>query len=222
MKKLRVFISCQKYFGQEVFRLCNSLEFVEVVGVCAPLNDKYITKLAGLFNVPLIPAGTLNGDTMPDNIDLGITAHSFDYIGKKTRYKPRYGWIGYHPSLLPRHRGRSSIEWAVRMRDAITGGTVFWLNSGIDRGDIAYQEIVFIDPKLYGIEPKKAARILWEHELQAMGLRLLEKALRDIHKGIIIKNPQQKEYSTFEPNADVKDVYKPDLLMLEQNASPST
>lgn len=214
MKKLRVFISCQKYFGQEVFRLCNSLEFVEVVGVCAPLDDKYITKLAGLFNVPLILAGTLNGDTMPDNIDLGITAHSFDYIGKKTRYKPRFGWIGYHPSLLPRHRGRSSIEWAVRMRDAITGGTVFWLNSGIDRGDIAYQEIVFIDPKMYGMEPRKAAKLLWEHELQAMGLRLLEKALRDIDKGVIIKRPQQKEFSTFEPNADVKDVFKPDLLML--------
>jgi methionyl-tRNA formyltransferase len=221
MKKLRVFISCQKYFGQEVFRLCNSLDFVELVGVCTPVEDTYITKLAGLFNVPLIPAGTLNGDTMPDNIDLGITAHSFDYIGKKTRYKPRLGWIGYHPSLLPRHRGRSAIEWAVRMRDAITGGTVFWLNSGIDRGDIAYQEIVFIDPKLYGIESKKAARILWEHELQALGLRLLEKALRDINKGVIIKNPQQKEFSTFEPNADVKDVFKPDLLMLEAHTSSS-
>jgi methionyl-tRNA formyltransferase len=222
MKKLRVFISGQKYFGEQILSLCLRLDYVEVVGVCAPIEDKYITKLAGLFNVPLIPAGTLNGDTMPNDVDLGITAHSFDYIGKKTRYKPRFGWIGYHPSLLPRHRGRSSIEWAVRMRDAITGGTVFWLNDGIDRGDIAYQDIIFIDPKLYGIEPKKAARILWEHELQTMGLRLLEKALRDIHKGIIIKKPQQKEFSTFEPNADVKDVYKPDLLMLEQFASKST
>jgi methionyl-tRNA formyltransferase len=54
-----------------------------------------------------------------------------------------------------------------------------------------------------------------------MGLRLLEKALRDIDRGVIIKNPQQKEFSTFEPNADVKDLYKPDLLMLEAHASPS-
>jgi methionyl-tRNA formyltransferase len=108
------------------------------------------------------------------------------------------------------------------MRDAITGGTVFWLNNGIDRGDIAYQDICFIDPKMYGIDPRKAAKLLWEHELQAMGLRLIEKALTDISKGIIIKNPQKKEYSTFEPNTDVKDVFKPDLLMLEQFASPST
>lgn len=221
MKKLRVFISGQKYFGQEVFRLCQSLGFVEIVGVCSPLDDKYLTQLAHLFEVPVIPAGTLKADTLPDNVDIGITAHSFDYIGKKTRYKAKIGWIGYHPSLLPRHRGRSSIEWALRMRDAITGGTVFWLNDGIDRGDIAYQDFCFIDPKLYGEEPRKAARTVWEYDLQQMGLELIEKALKDINAGIIIKKPQKKEFSTFEPSTNVKDVYKPDLLMLERYASPS-
>ena len=63
MKKIRVFISGQKYFGQEVFRLCNSLPFVEIVGVCTPLDDKYVTRLAHTFNVPIVPAGTLNADT---------------------------------------------------------------------------------------------------------------------------------------------------------------
>ena len=178
--------------------------------------------MARTFDIPVVPAGSLNVDTFPDNVDIGITAHSFDYIGVRTRYKAKIGWIGYHRSLLPRHRGRSSIEWAVRMRDAITGGTVFWLNNGIDRGDIAYQDICFIDPKMYGIDPRKAAKLLWEHELQSMGLQLIEKALVDISNGIIIKKPQKKEFSTFEPNTDVKDVFKPDLLMLEQFASPST
>lgn len=222
MRKIRVFISGQKYFGELVLNLCNNLEFVEVVGVCAPLDDKYIAKTARIFEIPVIAAGTLKADTMPDNVDVGITAHSFDYIGTRTRYKAKIGWIGYHPSLLPRHRGRSSIEWAVRMRDAITGGSVFWLNNGIDRGDIAYQELCFIDPKLYAMEPRKAAKLLWEHELQDMGLKLIEKALLDISRGTIIKIPQKKEFSTFEPNADVKDVFKPDLLMLERNASKSS
>ena len=222
MKKLKVFISGQKYFGEQVFTLCNRLDFVEIVGVCSPIDDKYVTKAAHNFGIKHIAAGTLTADTFPDDVDIGITAHSFDYIGKKTRYKANIGWIGYHPSLLPRHRGRSSIEWAIRMRDAITGGTIFWLNDGIDRGDVAYQDFCFIDPKLFAIEPKKAAKLLWEHELQQMGLNLLEKALCDIHKGIIIKRPQRKEFSTFEPNTDVKDIYKPDLLMIERNGSPST
>lgn len=221
MKKLRVFISGQKYFGEQVFSLCQNLDFVEIVGVCAPLDDKYIGKTARKFNIPVVPAGALNADTMPDNVDIGITAHSFDYIGVRTRYKPTIGWIGYHPSLLPRHRGRSSIEWAIKMRDAITGGTVFWLNAGIDRGDIAYQDICFIDPKMYAMDSKKAAKLLWEHELQDMGLRLIKQALIDISNGIIIKKPQRKEFSTFEPNTDVKDIFKPDLLMLERYASDS-
>lgn len=222
MKKLRVFISGQKYFGELVFSMVSQLDFVEIVGVCSPIDDKYLTKTAHLFGVPVIPSGTLKADTLPDNVDIGITAHSFDYIGRKTRFKAKIGWIGYHPSLLPRHRGRSSIEWAVRMKDPITGGTVFWLNDGIDRGDIAYQDWIFIAPKLYAMEPKKAAKLLWEYELQDMGLKLISQALTDIHAGVIIKKPQQKEFGTFEPNTDVKDLYKPDLLMIEQHGSPST
>ncbi len=221
MKKLKVFISGQKYFAQQVFSLCNRLDFVEVIGICSPLDDKYITKMAHTFAVKYVPAGTLNYDTMPEDVDLGITAHSFDYIGKKTHYKTRLGWIGYHPSLLPRHRCRSSIEWAIKMHDAITGGTVFWLNSGIDRGDIAYQEFCFIPPKLYAMDSKSASKWLWQNYLQDIGLKLFEKALTDIHNGIIIKTPQDNEVSTFEPNTEVKDIFKPDALMIEQYCGKS-
>ena len=213
MKKIKVFISGQKYFGLEVFRLCRRLEFIEIVGVCAPVGDKYLAKMANIHNIPIIEAGTLNHKNFPENVDLGITAHSFDYIGKLTRYKPSIGWIGYHPSLLPRHRGKSSIEWALRMREPVTGGTVFWLNSGIDRGDIAYQEFIHIDPK-YFLNPKSGAQKIWNEDLLPMGLRLFEKALNDISNGILIKIPQEDKYSTFEPSTDVKDIYKPDLLML--------
>lgn len=221
MRKLRVFISGQKYFGKEILRLCNAMENVEVVGVCTPAGDKYLGRLAATFGIDIIPAGSLNADTMPEGVDLGITAHSFDYIGMRTRYKTRLGWIGFHPSLLPRHRGRSSIEWAIRMRDNITGGTVFWLNGGIDRGDIAYQDFCFIDPKLYLMKPKEAAGRLWESVLMPIGLRLMEIALSDISKGIIKKCPQDARFSTFEPNTDGKDIYKPDLLMIEEYGSPS-
>jgi methionyl-tRNA formyltransferase len=39
---------------------------------------------------------------------------------------------------------------------------------------------------------------------------------------MIKKTPQDERFSTFEPNTDVKDVYKPDLLMIERYGSPST
>ena len=215
-KKLRVFIAGQKYFGEQVLRLCIDHPRVEVVGVSCPPEDKYIGSLAALFEIPIIPAGTLNGDNFPDGVDLGIAAHSFDYVGRRTRYKARLGWIGYHPSLLPLHRGRSAIEWAIRMREPVTGGTVFWLNAGIDRGDIAYQEHVFIKPAYWAMKPKEAARELWRLQLLPLGVHLMKQAIDDISQGIIKRTPQDPELSTFEPSTDVKDIFKPDLLMLPE------
>lgn len=47
----------------------------------------------------------------------------------------------------------------------------------------------------------------------------MDKALEDIPKGVIIKMPQDNTLSTFEPSITVKDIFKPDLLMIEQYAS---
>ena len=215
-KKLNVFISGQKYFGSLILHEMIKNHRVNVVGVCTPIGDKHVGKMAYTHEIPIIPAGSLNGDTMPKGVDIGITAHSFDYIGKATRYKPAIGWIGYHPSLLPRHRGRSSIEWAIKMRDFLTGGTTFWLNSGIDSVDIIEQEVVWIDPKMYNMDLKKAARLLWEHELQDIGVRLINKTVNDIINGTVKRRPQDNRFSTFEPSLDVKDIFRPDALMLNQ------
>ncbi|MCG8886192.1 formyltransferase family protein [Tenacibaculum finnmarkense] len=185
------------------------------MGVCCPLDDKYIKPLAAKNEIPIIPAGMLNGDTFPKGVDLGITAHSFDYVGKRTRYKAKLGWIGYHPSLLPLHRGKSAVQWAIKMRESVTGGTVFWLNSGIDRGDIAYQDFTILHPKYFSLKLKVASSRLWRDKLQPMGLNLMSKALDDISSGIIIKSTQDESLSTFEPSMVVADIYKPDLLMIE-------
>lgn len=211
---LRVIIAGQKYFGEQVLRLC-LLKGCDVAAVSCPVGDRYIGRLAAVNGIRVIPSGTLCAETMPSNIDLGIAAHSFDFIGKLTRYKAKYGWIGYHPSLLPRHRGRSSIEWAIRMGDAITGGTVYWLNGGMDRGDIAYQNWCFIDPALRVKQPAEAAAILWRERLADMGVKLISKAICDIQNGKIIREPQDNRFATFEPSTELERVYRPDLLMIE-------
>ena len=214
-RKLNIFISGQKFFGAEVLRLCLE-QGHNVVGVCCPLGDKYIGKLASINGIPIINAGSLRAESIPEDTDIGITAHSFDYVGKRARYVPKYGWIGYHPSLLPRHRGRSSIEWAIKMGDPITGGTIYWLNSGIDRGDIAYQDWIWI-PKKAMINPKEWASKLWREELMDIGVKLFAQALNDISKGIIKREPQRNDVSTYEPALDRKDIFKPDCLMLGDN-----
>lgn len=49
-----------------------------------------------------------------------------------------------------------------------------------------------------------------------MGVRLIDKALTEVSVGILTKTPQRKDVDTFEPSTEVKDIYKPDLLMLPQ------
>lgn len=212
MKKLKIYISGQKKFGEEALRLCLNLGHT-VVGVACPAGDRYIGRLARVNEIPITDSGGFGSKSIPEGTDLGLTAHSFDYIGRRTRYATKLGWIGYHPSMLPRHRGRSSIEWAIKMGDPITGGTVFWLNSGIDRGDIAYQDWTWIPPRMKA-DPKKGARELWRDTLLDMGISLFELALNDISKGILKKEPQRDDVSTFEPSCDVKDIFKPDCLMI--------
>src|SRR3977135_3285917 len=46
--------------------------------------------------------------------DLIVTAHSHARISKEARAAARLGGIGYHPSLLPRHRGQAAIEWTIK------------------------------------------------------------------------------------------------------------
>lgn len=216
---MRIFISGQKYFAEQVLRTCIKNGHT-IVGVCCPVGDRYIGDLASKYGIDTIPAGMLSANAFPDGVDLGISAHSFDYIGRLTRYRPKYGWIGYHPSLLPRHRGKSAVEWAIRMRDPITGGTVFWLDAGIDRGDIAYQDWCFIDPKLFTMNPAEAASLLWRSALLDMGVRLMETAVQDISAGKVVRHPQDGRLSTWEPSTEVKDIYRPDALMLPRPHQP--
>ena len=49
-----------------------------------------------------------------------------------------------------------------------------------------------------------------------MGIRLMDKGLTEVANGIYTKIPQRQDVDTFEPSTEVKDIYKPDLLMLPQ------
>lgn len=209
---MRVFISGQKHFGAEIFRVCCQLG-IEIVGVSSPPfkeNSKCPDRLrdiASRHNVPWIPAGTLNAETLPENIDLIIAAHSHDFIGQRTRLKAKLGAIGYHPSLLPMHRGRDAVRWAIKMGDKITGGSVFWLNENVDGGAIAAQGWCFI-------RPGDNAEELWRRDLAPLGVKLFRKVLQDLLAGNIIAVPQDESLATWEPSIGRPPLHRPDLLMI--------
>jgi methionyl-tRNA formyltransferase len=206
---MKVFLCGQKYFGWQVFNLLRELNH-EIVGVCAPAEENGQTldrlyKAAIAHNVPyLIPGGQLRQEVMPEGCDLIIAAHSYDYIGAKTLAKTRLGGIGYHPSLLPLHRGRDAIRWAIKMGDRVTGGTVYWLSANVDAGPIAAQDWCFIPPSW-------DATRLWKERLQSMGVRLFTEVLEDLSNGRLVAILQDESLATWEPAIGQPPLFRPDL-----------
>src|SRR5882724_1926458 len=117
-------------------------------------------------NPKLVVASEIAPDT-----DLIITAHSHARVGKDALAAARLGGIGYHPSLLPRHRGIAAVEWTIKEGDPITGGTIYHLAQGWDAGPVAAQNWCFV-------AKGESARELWERALAPMGMDLLKQVLR--------------------------------------------
>lgn len=210
---MRILIAGQKRFGADVLKLALALGH-EVAAVCAPAgnigtrDEDKLHFAAALAGVPVIPSGTLKSAAVPEGVDLIITAHSHDFISRPVRNRSRLGAIGYHPSLLPLHRGRDAVRWAVKLRERVTGGSIYWLNETVDGGDIAAQRHVFI-------RPEDDATELWKRELAPLGLALFESVLRDIAAGVINQTPQDHSLATFEPSLDgAPRLYRPELLMV--------
>jgi methionyl-tRNA formyltransferase len=216
---MRIFIAGQKAFGAAVFQLCRARGH-QIVGVSAPehraggaaasLPDR-LRRAAEDAAVPWMPAGTLTAETLPDGVDLIVAAHSHDFIGLRARLRARLGGIGYHPSLLPLHRGRDAIQWALKMGERITGGSIYWLSDNVDAGDIAAQDWCFI-------RPRDDAEALWRRELFPVGLHLFDRVLDDLERGTVVAVPQDEALATWEPSWERPPLRRPDLLMLGDGA----
>ncbi|WP_198420390.1 formyltransferase family protein [Sulfurimicrobium lacus] len=129
---------------------------------------------------------------IPAGVDLIVAAHAHAFITQGARLATRYGALGYHPSLLPRHRGRDAVRWTIHMGDPIAGGTAYWMDDGADTGPIAAQDWCHV-------RPGDDARTLWRRDLAPMGLRLIEKVLGELDKGIVTAIPQADYPATWEP-----------------------
>jgi methionyl-tRNA formyltransferase len=78
------------------------------------------------------------------DVDLGVMAYVLQFVPQDFVNIPRFGMIQYHPSLLPRYRGPSSINWPIIRGDTRTGLTIFRPNDGLDEGPIILQREVSI------------------------------------------------------------------------------
>lgn len=206
---MKIFICGQKTFGKEVMKALYENGH-EIVGIAPPPQEKYKDKMVGyamLKKIPIISdCDRLLSKDIPDGTDLIISAHSHWIISDKIIEKCKYGGIGFHPSLLPRHRGRDAVRWTIHMGDFITGGTIYRLTGECDGGDIINQRTLFVDKEWDYHD-------LWR-ELFPIGVDMILESVSMIEKGTVKGWAQDERFATFEPSWDRPRLKRNELLQL--------
>ena len=132
-----------RFFGASVFEALRKEEGIVFTSVVAPAADDRLAvaaRAAGLDvhvleNPRIVPA-----EAIAEGTDLVIAAHTHARVSNEALARSRLGGIGYHPSLLPRHRGIAAVEWTILEGDAVAGGSIYHLADGWDAGAIAAQD----------------------------------------------------------------------------------
>jgi methionyl-tRNA formyltransferase len=192
---MRITLVGSRHFGVTTLQMLRGHDVDVVRVVVADAEDRLAASAreAGIevvvqANPKLVVASEIAAGT-----DLIITAHSHARIAKDALAVSRLGGIGYHPSLLPRHRGIAAVEWTIREKDPIAGGTVYHLADRMDAGAIAAQDWCFVGKE-------ETARQLWERALAPMGQKLLAEVIdyARAHNALPAK-PQDEQFATSAP-----------------------
>jgi len=76
--------------------------------------------------------------------DICVMAYVLQFVPQELAKIPRLGTIQYHPSLLPKYRGPSAINWAIALGETKTGLTIFRPSDGLDEGEVILQKEVAV------------------------------------------------------------------------------
>ena len=133
------------------------------------------------------------------NIDLCVMAFVTDIVPDEILEAPRFGTIQYHPSLLPEHRGPSSINWPIIQGKSKTGLTVFWPDKGLDTGPILLQ-------KEFEITKTDTLGSVYFGKLYPAGVEAMVEAVEMVKNGTAPKIEQDHSKATYEGWCKSSDV----------------
>nr|XP_030712052.1 mitochondrial 10-formyltetrahydrofolate dehydrogenase isoform X2 [Globicephala melas] len=202
--KLKVALIGQSLFGQEVYsHLCK--EGHRVVGVfTVPDKDGKADPLALAAEkngtpVFKFPRWRVKGKTIKEVVEayrsvgaeLNVLPFCTQFIPMDVIDSPKHGSIIYHPSILPRHRGASAINWTLIMGDKKAGFSVFWADDGLDTGPILLQ-------RSCDVEPNDTVDALYNRFLFPEGIKAMVEAVQLIADGKAARMPQSEEAATYE------------------------
>ena len=146
---MKIVVHGQQAFGKAVLeRLLDQTE--NIVAVCTapdkegrPIDP--LKELALEKGIPVHQPASWKTDEALElmksfDADLCMMAYVLLFVPQPVLDAPRLGSFQYHPSLLPMHRGPSSINWPIAMGKTSTGLTIFWPDEGLDEGPILLQK----------------------------------------------------------------------------------
>jgi methionyl-tRNA formyltransferase len=153
---MRLIVMGQQAFGKSALEAILEKGEDEVVAVyCAPDKEGKpvdpIKTFAEEKGLPVYQPDNFKDAEYLDamravNADLCIMAYVIIFVPEEARDIPTHGSICFHPSILPKHRGPSSINWPIIGGATKSGLTFFWPDDGLDEGEILLQKHIDITP----------------------------------------------------------------------------
>ena len=189
---MRIIVNGQQAFGRAV--LDALLERGEdVVGVFTAPDQEGgrpdpLKEGAVEHGIPLFQPKSFRREAVWEQIrelrpDLGVMAYVTLFVPEEALNIPTHGTIQYHPSLLPMHKGPSSINWPIIFGETKTGLSIFWPDNGLDTGPVLLQKEVDIGPD------DTLGSVYFDH-LFPMGVDAMIEAVDLVRNGNAPKTPQ--------------------------------
>jgi methionyl-tRNA formyltransferase len=126
------------------------------------------------------------------NADLAILAFVTQIVPQQVFSVPKLGSICFHPSLLPKYRGASAINWALIRGETVTGLSLFWVDPGIDTGPVLLQKEVTVDPD-------DTTGSLYFNKIFPLGVDAIAEAVDLIKSGNPPRIVQDASKATYDP-----------------------
>lgn len=205
---MRIIVNGQQAFGKAVLEALLERD-EEIVGVyCAPDKEgrpvdpmKAVAEERGL---PVFQPRSFKDPQVWEQMrslspDLCVMAYVLLFVPEEALNVPTHGSIQYHPSLLPEHRGPSSINWPIIQGKTRTGLTIFWPDNGLDTGPVLLQKEVEIS------EDDTLGSVYFD-KLFPLGVQSMLEAVDMVRNGTAPRMVQDEAHATYESWCKRSDV----------------
>ena len=205
---MRIVVHGQQAFGKSVLDALVERGEDVIAVYCAPEAEGQrpdpMREAAEAHDLPIYQPASYRKPEVQEQFaslgaDLCVMAYVTKFVPEEVLNAPTHGTIQYHPSLLPKHRGPSSINWPIIMGATRTGLTIFWPDNGLDTGPILLQkEVDIADTDTLGS--------LYFNHLFPLGVEAMLEAVDWVREGNAPRIAQDESQATYESWCRKEDV----------------